>query len=242
MIGQSEKIAPADKKLYALRDVTATVECIPLIVASILSKKLAEGTQALIMDVKVGNGAFMKTREQARKLGKTLVQVAKKMGLPCRALLTDMSQPLGYAAGNALEVAECISILRNDKKPLGTSGDLKELTIQLCAHMLVLGRISKTLAEGRKLAHARLADGSAWRTFEALTRAQGGNLEQILDPSKLPQAPVRAEWKAKKRGYLARINTEQIGRLLIELGGGRKVAEDRGRSRRGPAFSPKTRG
>ncbi len=226
MIGQSEKIAPADKKLYALRDVTATVECVPLITASILSKKLAEGTEALVLDVKVGNGAFMKTREQARKLAKTLVQVAKKMGLPCRALLTNMDQPLGYAVGNALEVIECIQCLRNERSDPFSSADLREVTIQLCAHMLVLGRVTKTLAEGRKLAHARLADGSAWKVFEALTLAQGGNVSQILDPSKLPQAPVKAEWKARKRGYLARINTEQIGRLLIELGGGRKVAED----------------
>ena len=226
MIGQSEKIAPADKKLYALRDVTATVECVPLITASILSKKLAEGAQALVLDVKVGNGAFMKTREQARKLSKTLVQVAKKMGLPCRAVLTNMDQPLGYAVGNALEIAECIEVLRNVKNEEFSSTDLKEVTIQLCAHMLMLGRLVKSLPEGRKLAHAKLADGSAWRVFQALTQAQGGSLEQILDPSKLVQAPVRTEWKARKRGYISRMNTEQLGRILIELGGGRKAASD----------------
>lgn len=235
IIGQSEKIAPADKKLYSLRDVTATIECIPLITASILSKKLAEGTQSLVLDIKVGNGAFMKTREQARKLSKTLVQVAKKMGLPCRALLTNMDQPLGYAAGNALEVAECIAVMRPDKRPEKrdekneeplSSTDLREVTIQLCAHMLVLGKVVKTLAEGRKLALSKLADGSAWRVFQAQVQAQGGSLEQILDPSKLPQAPVRAEWKARKRGFVSRMDTEQLGRILIELGGGRKTAAD----------------
>jgi pyrimidine-nucleoside phosphorylase len=232
IIGQSERIAPADKKLYALRDVTATIECIPLITASILSKKLAEGTQALVLDVKVGNGAFMKTREQARKLSKTIVQTAKKMGLPCRALLTNMDQPLGYAAGNALEIAECVALLqangRNGAAPDTelSSTDLKEVTIQLCAHMLVLGRVAKTLAEGRRLAHARLADGSAWRVFQDQVRAQGGDVSQILDPSKLPQAPVRHEILARKRGFVARMDTELLGRILIELGGGRKVAED----------------
>lgn len=235
IIGQSEKIAPADKKLYALRDVTATIECIPLITASILSKKLAEGTQALVLDVKVGNGAFMKTREQARKLSKTIVQTAKKMGLPCRAVLTNMDQPLGYAAGNALEVAECVAVLQSgshqkgksaDKSDDHCSTDLKEVTIQLCAQMLVLGRVSKSLAEGRKLAHARLADGSAWRTFQNQVKAQGGDISQILDTSLLPQAPVRTEIRARKRGFVARMDTELLGRILIELGGGRKVAED----------------
>jgi pyrimidine-nucleoside phosphorylase len=226
IIGQSDKIAPADKKLYALRDVTATVECVPLIVASILSKKLAEGTDALVLDVKVGNGAFMKTRDQARKLSKALVQVARKMGLPCRALLTNMDQPLGYAAGNALEVAECIAVLRNEKNEELSSLDLKEVTIQLCAHMLVLGRVVKGLAEGRKLALKKLADGSAWNIFEAQVKAQGGDVRQVLDPSKLPQAPIQVEWKAKKRGYVARMDTEALGRILIELGGGRKKASD----------------
>jgi pyrimidine-nucleoside phosphorylase len=230
IIGQSEKIAPADKKLYALRDVTATIECVPLITASILSKKLAAGAQALVMDVKVGNGAFMKSREQARKLSKTLIQVARKMGLPCRALLTNMDQPLGYAVGNALEVAECISVLRNER-PVErnselSSSDLKELTIQLCAQMLVLGKVTRSLVEARKLAHSRLADGSAWKAFEAMVLAHGGNTAQILDPLRLPQAPIQVVWNARKRGYVSRIDTEALGRILIELGGGRKKASD----------------
>jgi pyrimidine-nucleoside phosphorylase len=228
MIGQSKSMVPADKKLYALRDVTGTVECIPLIVASILSKKLAEGTNALVLDVKVGSGAFMKSREQARKLARTLVQVSKKMGLPARAILTDMNQPLGYAVGNAIEVLESIEILRGDKAESDRcSSDLKELTIQLCAHMLDLGGVVKNVPEGRKLAHARLQDGSAWEVFQKLVRAQGGAMEQILEPErKLPQTSSAVIWKAPKRGYLVKMDTEVMGRILVELGGGRKKASD----------------
>jgi pyrimidine-nucleoside phosphorylase len=226
MIGQSEKIAPADKKLYALRDVTATVECIPLIVASILSKKIAEGTEALILDVKVGSGAFMKTRVEARKLAKTLTQVASKLKLPTRAILTNMNQPLGYAVGNALEVQECIEILRNEKRDDTSSADLKELTIQLCAHMLELGKVVSNMTAGRKLAHSKLQDGSAWKIFQDLVRMQGGSVDQINHPEKLPLAPRRVTWTSKKRGFINKMNTENIGLLLIELGGGRRKASD----------------
>jgi pyrimidine-nucleoside phosphorylase len=226
IIGQSEQIAPADKKLYSLRDVTGTVECIPLIVASILSKKLAEGTNALVMDVKVGNGAFMKNKEQARKLARTLIQVAKKMNLPCRALLTDMSQPLGCTAGNALEVKECIEIMQNGKNPEGCSADLKELTIQLCAHMLDVGKAVKNLNEGRKLAHARLADGSAWKIFQEMVRGQGGSVDQILRPETLPKTAQTLTWNAKKRGYLNWMDTQALGWILVDMGGGRRKASD----------------
>ncbi|MEO5968386.1 MAG: thymidine phosphorylase [Bdellovibrionia bacterium] len=226
MIGQSEKIAPADKMLYALRDVTATVECIPLITASILSKKIAEGAEALILDVKVGSGAFMKTREEARKLAKTLTQVAKKMKLPTRAILTNMNQPLGYAVGNALEVQECIEILRDEKRTDTSSADLKELTIQLCAHMLELSKQVRNMTEGRKVAHGKLLDGSAWKVFQDMVKIQGGDLEQIFHPEKLPLAQRRVTWTAKKRGFITKINTENIGLLLIELGGGRRKASD----------------
>jgi len=226
MIGQSEKIAPADKKLYALRDVTATVECIPLITASILSKKMAEGTEALILDVKVGSGAFMKTREEARKLAKTLTQVAKKMKLPTRAILTNMNQPLGYAVGNALEVQECVEILRNEKRTDSSSADLKELTIQLCAHMLELGKVVRNMTEGRKLAHSKLLDGSAWKVFQAMVRTQGGDVNQITHPENLPLAQRRVSWSSKKRGFINKMNTENIGLLLIELGGGRRKTSD----------------
>jgi pyrimidine-nucleoside phosphorylase len=230
IVGQSEQIAPADRKLYALRDVTATVECNPLIVASILSKKLAEGTGALVMDVKVGSGAFMKTKEQARKLARDLIKVAAKMKLPCRALLTDMNQPLGYAAGNSLEILECIEVLKPKKSPKddgACSADLRELTIQLCAHMLELGKVSKTLAAGRKLAHAKLADGSAWKKFEEMVEAQGGSVDQIRHPEKLPQAPHQATWKATQRGYITGMETQAIGNILVDLGAGRHRTADK---------------
>jgi pyrimidine-nucleoside phosphorylase len=226
MTSQTSQICPADKKLYALRDVTATVECIPLIVASILSKKIAEGAEALVLDVKVGNGAFMKSRKQAQTLAKTLIQVAKVMGLPARAVLTNMDQPLGYAAGNSIEVKESIEILKNQKQSELCSADLKELTVQLCAQMLELGKVTRTLAEGRRLAHSKLADGSAWKVFQSLVRQQGGNLEAIENPQTIPLAKQKKVWLAKKSGYVVKMDTEALGRALIELGGGRKFASD----------------
>jgi pyrimidine-nucleoside phosphorylase len=226
IVGQTAQIAPADKKLYALRDVTGTVECIPLIVASILSKKISEGTNGLVMDVKIGSGAFMKTRSQAQRLGKGLIQVAKKLNLPCRAILTSMSQPLGYSVGNAIEIQECIEILKNEKTNEFSSADLKELTIHLCAQMLNLGRVSRNLSEGRKLAHSKLADGSAWRVFEKLVEAQGGDVSQLSSPKRLPNTPRVIHWKSKRRGFVTRMNAENMGRIVLELGGGRKKASD----------------
>jgi pyrimidine-nucleoside phosphorylase len=227
MIGQSEKIAPADKKLYALRDVTGTVECLPLIVASILSKKLASGTQGLVMDVKVGNGAFMKNKDQAKKLARTIIQVGKKLGLTCRALLTDMNQPLGCTAGNSLEIQECIKLLRGEKNSEGCTADLKELTIQLCAHMLELGKEVKNLTEGRKLAHSKLADGSAWQHFQDMIVAQGGSLKKLTHHETLPRASHRVEWKAKSRGYVNWMDTAALGWMVVDMGGGRRKAGDK---------------
>lgn len=223
MIGQSEKMVPADKKLYSLRDVTGTVECIPLIAASILSKKIAEGTNALVLDVKVGSGAFMKTRQAARKLAQVLVQVARKMGLPCRALLTDMNQPLGYAVGNALEVRECIEVLKNDPDSASRSKDLRELTLELCAQMLELGKVSKNITQARKKAEEKLRDGSAWKVFQEMVHFQGGptNFENSLFFSRKTQI-----WSARKTGIIAGMNTEQLGKILVGLGGGRKRASD----------------
>lgn len=228
LVGQSDKIARADKKLYAIRDVTATIDSIPLITASILSKKIAEGTQGLLLDVKIGNGAFMRTKAQARALAASITKVAKAMGVRCQALLSDMNQPLGYAVGNSLEVIESIEVLKNQSCLLenGVSSDLKELTIQSCAHMLMLGGLSRSLSEARKLAHQKLADGSAYRVFEQLVEAQGGSLDYIRNPLKLPLAPIRHEWKAPRRGFIKTIDTNAIGHLLVELGGGRKRAED----------------
>ncbi|MEN9722321.1 MAG: hypothetical protein RJB38_307, partial [Pseudomonadota bacterium] len=228
IIGQSERIAPADKKLYALRDVTGTVPCVPLICGSILSKKLAEGAQGLLLDVKVGSGAFMKTMSQARTLAKALISVAKKMNLPARALITDMNQPLGYSAGNQVEVWECIEVLQGRKPPLADlhSRDLRELTITQCAHMLVLGKKAKSLKEARVLAISRLQDGSAWRKFEEMVAQQGGETSWLRDFSLFPKAPVLQVWSAKKAAFLKSMDTEMIGKILVELGGGRKKASD----------------
>ncbi|MFN7684991.1 MAG: thymidine phosphorylase [Oligoflexia bacterium] len=233
IIGQTDEIAPADKKLYSLRDVTGTVPCVPLICGSILSKKLAEGTDALVLDVKVGSGAFMKTLGEARNLSKSLIAVAKKLGLPARALITDMNQPLGYAVGNATEVIECVEVLRN-RKPAGAPGlssaDLRELTLQTCAHMLLLGKKSKSLQDARKIALAKLQDGSAWQKFREMVGAQGGSLEWIdrieTQGGASGLAQVRLEWTARKRGYIRSMDTEKLGKILVELGGGRKKASD----------------
>jgi pyrimidine-nucleoside phosphorylase len=225
MIGQSARVAPADRKLYALRDVTGTVECVPLIVASILSKKLAEGTGALVLDVKVGNGAFMKTRAKAAQLAKALIRVSERMGVPCRALLTDMSQPLGYTVGNALEIREVIEILRNAGEA-GTSCDLKEVTLALCAQMLELGGKARGAAQGRKLAREKLDDGSAWRSFRELVREQGGSVDAVDDPDRLARAPRQLVYASPRKGHVGRMDTEALGRLLVELGGGRMKATD----------------
>lgn len=223
IIGQTEKIAPADKKLYALRDVTATVDCIPLITGSILSKKLAEGSEYLVLDVKVGSGAFMKTKDEARKLAKSLIRVSNKLGVKCRALLTNMDQPLGYATGNALEVIESVEVLRNTST---RSNDLRELTIHLCAHMLEACGLVKNIKDGRKLSQDRLLDGSAYKIFLQMVEAQGGDTAYIEDLEKLAKAPKTVDWKAKKRGFLNKIDTEAIGHILIALGAGRTKASD----------------
>jgi len=223
IIGQSETICPADRKLYALRDVTGTIECVPLICGSILSKKLAEGAQVLILDVKVGSGAFMRKKDEAKKLAKALITVAKKSGLACRALVTNMDQPLGNSVGNALEVIECIEMMKTGTGAL----DLKEVTIQLCAHMLEAGKVVKTLAQGRKLALEKLQNGSAWKKFQEMVEFQGGSLKQIHDPSLLPRAARTVEWKAPKKGYLVQMNAQEIGQMLVDLGGGRRQTSDR---------------
>jgi len=186
--------------LYALRDVTATIECNPLIVGIDPVQKLAEGTDGLVLDVKVGNGAFMKTREDARRLAKALAHTARKLKLPCRALITDMSQPLGYAVGNALEVAESIEVLKNQKSTERSSCDLKEATIQLCAQMLELGGKARNLAEGRKKALAKLADGSAWKVFTRFVEAQGGSLSKFVDPRASKGDLLVQTWKAPQPG------------------------------------------
>jgi pyrimidine-nucleoside phosphorylase len=222
LIGQTEKLAPADRRLYALRDVTATVECIPLIVASILSKKLAEGIDGLVLDVKCGGGAFMKDLESARALAKALVAVGKGAGKRVSALITDMSAPIGRSIGNALETREAIEILRN-----GGPADTRALTLELGAEMLVLGRRCKTRKAALPLLEAALADGSALALFRRMVKAQGGDARVIDDPSRLPQSKVQQVITAQKAGFVTAIDAYALGVLAIELGAGRTRADQK---------------
>lgn len=222
LIGQTRDLAPADKKLYALRDVTATVECIPLICGSILSKKLAEGIDALVLDVKFGRGAFMKTKADARRLAESLVNVGRAGGKKVRALLTAMEQPLGRSVGNALEVAESIACLRGEGP-----GDLMEVTLALGAHMLVLGGVAKDEAEGRAKLQRVVSDGSALAKFREIVVAQGGDGRAIDDPVRLPQAKFKVALAAARGGFVADVDAMGIALAALRLGAGRAKAEDK---------------
>jgi pyrimidine-nucleoside phosphorylase len=221
LIGQTPEIAPADKKLYALRDVTATVESPYLITASIMSKKMAEGIDALLLDVKTGDGAFMKKQEDAEYLAELMVETGTRMGKKVVALITDMEQPLGRKVGNALEVEECIEIL-NGEGP----ADLRELCLELSAWMLVLGGKGESVAEGRKLAMEMIASGRARDTFREVVRLQGGDVRVVDDPNRLPRARHTARVDAPRAGYVTAIHGEQIGVASMTLGGGREKKED----------------
>ena len=220
MTVQTDEITPADKKLYALRDVTGTVASIPLIVASILSKKLAEGAGTLVFDVKCGAGAFMKTREEAEQLAHALVNGARAAGRKAAALVTDMNAPLGYAVGNANEVAEALAILRGERR----EGRDIELCIELAALMVSLAQ-EIPLDEARQKCRARLADGGALRKFEAMARAQGGDLEKFAALMKKPTFKFRIQ--AMKSGRVAAIDAEKVARVALSLGAGRMQAGDR---------------
>ena len=225
LIGQTAEIAPADRKLYALRDATATVESIPLIASSILSKKLAEGIDALVLDVKVGRGAFMKTVEDARKLARTMVELCHAVGRGCTALLTDMDAPLGLAVGNAVEVRESIEILRNGGPP-----DVRELTLQLGVEMLLAGDAPGVNGDpglARLRLETALADGAALRRFAQLVEAQGGDPACIEDPSRLPRPKLMREVRAERSGVLALLDAELVGLAAVELGAGRARKEDK---------------
>ncbi|HBC45853.1 MAG TPA: thymidine phosphorylase [candidate division Zixibacteria bacterium] len=218
--GQTPEIAPADKAIYALRDVTSTVESIPLICGSILSKKFAAGPNGLVFDVKCGNGAFMKTVETATELAINLIGVCKAMGRDVCALLTDMNQPLGYTAGNILEVKESVDALKGNFAP-----DLYRVTIELAVEMLILAGISKNRETAVSLLETKLGDGSAWRKFEDMVAYQGGNLG-IFEYSEIPKAPVIRQFKSEIDGFLQGFETEAIGRLIVDMGGGRKTKDD----------------
>jgi pyrimidine-nucleoside phosphorylase len=229
IISQSKAVAPADRILYGLRDVTATVECIPLIVSSVLSKKIAEGTRGLVLDIKVGSGAFMKTVTQAKKLAKALTTVGNKSGLQVQAVLSNMDQPLGTAVGNSLEIFECVRVMENRKFEHSTSlsSDLKELSLHLCAQMLVIGGTVRSQAEGKKKALNALTNGQALAKFRAMVEAHGGDTSQIDDPKQLPLASQRYELTAEESGYLVSMDCEAIGRMVVRMGGGRMVAKDK---------------
>lgn len=215
LIGQTAEIAPADKRLYALRDVTATVESIPLIASSIMSKKLAEGIDALVLDVKVGNGAFMRTPERARELARTMAEIGARMGKAVVAYLTDMNQPLGAAIGNALEVRETIDILRG-----GGPADVRRLTLVLAEEMLRLGGVDP--AEATRA----LDDGRALARFREIVAAQGGDPLSVDDPDRLPTAKHIEPFVATQSGYVTAIDTRAVGVAAICLGAGRNTKED----------------
>jgi pyrimidine-nucleoside phosphorylase len=221
MIGQTEKIAPADRKLYALRDVTGTVESPNLICASIMSKKLAEGTDALVLDVKTGSGAFMKKEEDAVFLAELMVETGERMGKQMVALITNMDQPLGRMVGNAMEVWECIDVLHG-----GGPEDLRELCLHLAAWMLFLGDKTPTVAEGKLLAGELIASGKAFERFRQMVEMQGGEVGTIDDPTRLPSADLHIDVPSATGGYVTGIFCEQVGTACVVLGGGRERKED----------------
>jgi pyrimidine-nucleoside phosphorylase/thymidine phosphorylase len=222
LIGQTDRIAPADRKLYALRDVTATVESIPLIAASIMSKKLAEGIDGLVLDVKVGRGAFMKTLPRARELALALTGIGRGAGKRVTALLTAMDQPLGMAIGNALEVVESIELLRG-----GGPADLLEVTVALTAEMLLLARLAPNLPAARQAVEAAIADGRGLAKWREIVAAQGGDPRVIDDTGRLPQADTLRELASPGGGYIEAIDGEALGLCAMALGAGRARVEDR---------------
>jgi pyrimidine-nucleoside phosphorylase len=220
-IGQTEQLAPADRKLYSLRDVTATVESIPLISSSIMSKKLAEGIDALVLDVKVGNGAFMKKQVDARRLAQTMVGIGRRMDKKVQALITDMNQPLGYAVGNALEIMEASQTLQN-----AGPADLTKLSLELAARMIHLGKKAGSLDEARRMAEKHLVEGTAYKLFKQVVAAQGGNPQALDKFELLPNATGMREVTSPRAGYVAAINAEGIGVASNMIGAGRDKKED----------------
>jgi pyrimidine-nucleoside phosphorylase len=225
IVGQSAEIVPADKKIYALRDVSATVESPALICASIMSKKLAEGIDALVLDVKTGSGAFMKTEDDAAHLAELMVETGERMGKRTAALITDMSQPLGRTVGNSLEILECIEILRGERNAM--SEDLRTLSLELSAWMLYLVERVPDVAAGRALAEEMLTSGKALVRFKEMLRLQGGGDISVVDkPSRLPRAANTVAFTAERGGYITQVACEQVGTAALLLGGGRSKKDD----------------
>lgn len=216
LTGQTGDLAPADGKLYALRDVTGTVPSIPLIASSIMSKKIAAGAQAIVLDVKVGVGAFMETLEDARRLAELMVAIARLSGRKAVAVLSDMNQPLGYAVGNALELREAIDTLHGNGPE-----DFYEHCMEIASHLLVIGGKAADLREGRDLAEEALREGHAWQKFRMLVQAQGGDVSMVDHPEKLPRAKLIEEVYASQEGYLSAINAREVGETSVDLGAGR---------------------
>ncbi len=222
LAGQTARLVPADRALYALRDATATVESIPLIASSILSKKVAEGARALVMDVKVGSGAFLPERARGRALARTLIALGRTLKLPVRAFLTDMDQPLGDAIGNAVEVREAIDVLRG-----GGPADTRALTVRLGAEMLVLGRVARDRRDGARRIEAAIASGAGLERFILGVRLQGGDPRVVDDPRRLPRARHTRLLRAPRSGVVTRVDAGLLGRAATLLGAGRLRKEDR---------------
>lgn len=218
--GQTADLVPADKKLYALRDVTGTVPSIPLIVSSIMSKKLASGADVIVLDVKCGSGAFMKTEQEARTLAQGLTRIGRLAGRKCAAVITDMDQPLGWAVGNALEVKEAISVLKGEK-----GGDLLELCLTLGSCMLTEAGLAGSIEEARTKLEKTISDGTALEKLSQMVTAQQGDGRDVYDTSRLPLAPVQMEVTALEGGYVRRIEAEQVGLVSMHLGGGRATKD-----------------
>lgn len=216
VIGQTANLTPADKKLYALRDVTATVDSIPLIASSIMSKKIASGSDAIVLDVKVGNGAFMKDLNQAEALAKTMVDIGNNVGRNTKAVISNMNQPLGFAVGNALEIKEAIETLQGEGPE-----DLYELSLALGSHMVLLAEKANTLEEARQLLEENINNGKAIETLKTFFENQGGNAAVVDDLSLLPTAAYQFEVKSQKSGYVSEIIADQIGLAAMHLGAGR---------------------
>jgi pyrimidine-nucleoside phosphorylase len=221
MIGQTAQIAPADKKLYALRDVTASVESIPLISASIMSKKIAEGIDALVLDVKTGSGAFMKSESDSRRLAESLVSIGNASGVRTEAVITAMDQPLGRAVGNALEVIECLEVLKG-----GGPRDLVDLSIELTSRMLLAGRAAPTREAACQKARQAIASGAGLERFRRIVEHQGGDPRIVDDYSRLPTASSCHVVRAERAGFVTRLDAELVGRASVALGAGRDRVED----------------
>lgn len=214
--GQSMDLAPADGKLYALRDVTGTVQSIPLIASSIMSKKIASGAQAIVLDVKVGNGAFMKTIDEARELANLMVSIGELSGRKVAAVLSDMNQPLGVAVGNALEIKEAIQTLKGEGPE-----DFTEHCLEIASHMLVLGQKAETLDEARRMAEESIESGVGLDYLKKLVKAQGGDVNVIDHPELLPEAPIKSVIEAEESGYVSEVHARTVGETAVVLGAGR---------------------